>query len=400
MSVLRRACTWLSDESVLLCAVVLAIFYGNIYGSKLTVPLSIILLPLLAIRLRVMTVRWQALLPVLACSSVLVQALTGHVPLKADITVYFCFFYSLAVVVVFSRAKLNYSLAAVSIVGGCLLLGAQMIFHAWLDYRPGLKFYEMKNLIATPLGSSNYLAVFILFGIVVALYARIYLCVAALLCLFLLTFSRTGYGMLVLAIVIWLIDTRTPIVSRWPRTCLSVLAAFVVALVLGLFFTDIALPESLAIRVSLWHAAVDQLVQQPLFGVPRSEFSVIFDGKAWDPHNSILHLMLLLGGLGTFIYLVYIGLMVSLFARLSRDSVFWRSILVGVLVTLVWSLFEVVLLTPAYDILLAVMFGWALCAKSVPGGLYLGGDLGFGKPLLATSGGLMAPKQKGVSSVV
>ncbi|HKS11984.1 MAG TPA: O-antigen ligase family protein [Pseudomonas sp.] len=358
----ERLSHWLKNSSVLFFAYVLAIFYGNIY-AKLTLPLAMFILPLLAYSLRVKSLRWQALLPSIACFPVVIQALTGNMVVKADISVYFCFFYSMVVVLVVSKIRPDDSLVRLGVLFGSLLIGVFMVANASLNYRPGMSFYELKNLISTPLGSSNYLAVFVLYGLVLALYAKEWLCSVALIFAFMATFSRTGYVMLALAGLIYLLDSRTTIIARWPKISCGALAIAVAAVVSFLLVTKTVLPESLAIRVSLWHAALYHIAEYPLFGTPRSEYFYIFNGLAWDPHNSILNLLLLLGSVGTVIYLAYLYLMLSLFAKLGRDSVFWRSVYIASIVTLVWSMFEVVLLTPAYDIVMATMYGLAIASK-------------------------------------
>jgi hypothetical protein len=115
----------------------------------------------------------------------------------------------------------------------------------------------------------------------------------------------------------------------------------------------------LANRAELWREAIDQVTRFPLFGVPRSEYLRIFNGLAWDPHNSILNLLILVGVVGLAIYGYYLYIVVSTFRKLAHDSLIWKSIYYAVSVSLIWSLFEVILLTPAYDILLAVLFCFA-----------------------------------------
>lgn len=363
MSFVLRLYRWASNESVLLSVFLLAIFYGNVY-SRVTLPLSIFILPVLAVRLKIWTLRWQAFIPVLACLPVILQFFGDSPPAKADISVYFCFFYSAVVVLVLSRCEANEFLIQNSILYGVILIAFMMLVNAGLGYRDDLDFYTLKNLVATPLGSSNYLAVFLLFGFIVALYARQYLCAIALGGAFMLTFSRTGYGMIALSVIIWLVDTRTRVTARWPKFSIYALIVCFVAMFLTVFSIKSGLPESLSIRVALWHAAVHHFVDYPIIGAPRSEYLYIFNGLAWDPHNSVLNLLLLLGVFGASIYFYYVYKILSLFAKLSKVSMFWRSVFVASVVTLLWSLFEVVLLTPAYDILLASLFGLAISTRS------------------------------------
>lgn len=367
MSVLERWYKRATQEHVLLALFFLAIFYGNVY-ARVTLPLAMYILPLLALRLKIRPIRslrWQAVLPALACVPVVFQFFGGYPPIKNDISVYFCFFYSAVTILVVSRCSVGELLVQNCMLFGCVLIAFIMLAHIGLGYREQLDFYTLKNLVATPLGSSNYLAVFLLFGILVALYARQYLCAIALVGAFMFTFSRTGYAMLVIAVAIWLLDTRTTLLSRYPRFFSFAFIICSLMVFLTAFFMKGGLPESLSIRVGLWHAAVYHIIDHPLIGTPRSEYFYIFNGLAWDPHNSVLNMLLLLGVGGTAVYLFYLYCVMRLFSQLAGSSTFWRSVFIGAAVTLLWSLFEVVLLTPAYDTLLASLFALAI-AKSPP----------------------------------
>ncbi|GLO14106.1 hypothetical protein PPUJ20028_26880 [Pseudomonas putida] len=363
MSVLARYYRNATQEHVLLAAFFLAIFYGNIY-ARVTLPLAMYILPMLALRLKIRTIKWQAVVPALACLPVVFQFFGPYPPIKNDISVYFCFFYSAVSILVLSRCHADESLVQNCILFGSVLTAFIMLANAAFGYREHLDFYTLKNLIATPLGSSNYLAVFLLVGTVVALYARQYLCAVALVGAFMLTFSRTGYAMLILAVAIWLLDTRTALLARYPKLFAFAFISGGLAVFLAAFFMKSGLPESLSIRVGLWHAALYHIADNPLIGAPRSEYFYIFNGLAWDPHNSILNMLLLLGVGGTAIYLFYLYCVMSLFSQMARGSRFWRSVFMASAVTLLWSCFEVILLTPAFDTLLASLFALAIARSS------------------------------------
>lgn len=363
MSVLERCYKGVTQERVLLALFFLAIFYGNIY-ARVTLPLAMYILPILALRLKIRTIKWQAVMPALACLPVVFQFFGAYPPIKNDISVYFCFFYSAISILVLSRCNVGELLVQNCILFGCVLIAFIMLANAALGYREQLDFYTLKNLVATPLGSSNYLAVFLLLGTLVALYAKQYLCAVALVGAFMFTFSRTGYAMLMLAVAIWLLDTKTTLLSRYPRFFAFAFIACSLTVFLTAFFMKDGLPESLSIRAGLWHAAVYHIADHPLIGTPRSEYFYIFNGLAWDPHNSILNMLLLLGVGGTAVYLFYLYCVMRLFSQLASSSTFWRSVFIASAVTLLWSLFEVVLLTPAYDTLLASLFALAIARSS------------------------------------
>jgi hypothetical protein len=335
-----------------------SVFFGNIYG-RFTLPLTIILLPFFAIYLRTIRFTFFSFLPLLACLPVVAQTIAGYPPRKADISVYFAFVYSSMILVGMGKSTLDDDRLRLGLIGGGLFISLVMVLSSVSLLNALDDFYEIKNSMVTPLGSSNYLAVFILFSFTVALFFSRYIVASILAIALFITFSRTGYVMFFITFCIWYVEKKITL-SSGAKKILSLLSVAIIICVWILLCINVdSLPQSLANRAELWREAIDQVTRFPLFGVPRSEYLRIFNGLAWDPHNSILNLLILVGVVGLAIYGYYLYIVVSTFRKLAHDSLIWKSIYYAVSVSLIWSLFEVILLTPAYDILLAVLFCFA-----------------------------------------
>ncbi|WP_439878160.1 O-antigen ligase family protein [Pseudomonas prosekii] len=335
-----------------------SVFFGNIYG-RFTLPLTIILLPLLVVYLRAVSFNFVFFLPVISCLSVIAQAVAGYPPQKADISVYFGFVYSTMIMVGLGRATLDDDRLRLGLIGGGLFIALVMVLTSASNFSSEIDFYAVKNLMVTPLGSSNYLAIFILFSFTVALFFSHYLISTVLAVAIFITFSRTGYIMLALTAIIWFVEMRLRPSATTRKYTFIVSMSVLAAVWFGLYINYDSLPLSLANRVELWRDAVGQVLEYPLFGTPRSTYLQIFHGLAWDPHNSVLNLLILVGLAGTAVYACFLFVVIKTFRELSFDSLIWKAVYYAVIVSLIWSLFEVILLTPAYDILLAVLFCFA-----------------------------------------
>lgn len=335
-----------------------SVFFGNIYG-RFTLPLTIIFLPFFALYLRTIKFSFFSFLPLLACLPVVAQTIAGYPPRKADISVYFAFVYTSMILVGMGKSTLDDDRLRLGLIGGGLFISLVMVLSSVSVLSAINDFYEIKNSMITPLGSSNYLAVFILISFTVALYFSRYIVGSVLAIALFITFSRTGYVMFFITVCIWYVDKKIAL-SNQAKKIVSLVSVAVLIIVWLLLCTNVdSLPQSLANRAELWREAINQVTRYPLFGVPRSEYLKIFNGLAWDPHNSILNLLILVGVVGFALYGYYLYVVLSTFRRLAHDSLMWKSIYYAVSVSLVWSLFEVILLTPAYDILLSVLFCFA-----------------------------------------
>jgi O-antigen ligase len=118
--------------------------------------------------------------------------------------------------------------------------------------------------------------------------------------------------------------------------------------------------DSLDIRVRAWIATIDIIQVNPLFGVPRSYYkdaleAVLPGMDLWDPHNSVLHLLVSFGFVGFIFYASYVVVVFREFYRASLSNRFWKGVCWGYSLILVWSLFEPILLTPGIEMLQAYL---------------------------------------------
>lgn len=132
------------------------------------------------------------------------------------------------------------------------------------------------------------------------------------------------------------------------------------------YYSDYILEEALSMdsidtRLRAWVATIDIIQVNPLFGVPRSFYKDALEAAVpgkdlWDPHNSILHLLVSFGLVGFIFYASYIAVVFREFYRASLSDRFWKGVCWGYCLILVWSLFEPILLTPGIEILQAYLF--------------------------------------------
>ena len=124
--------------------------------------------------------------------------------------------------------------------------------------------------------------------------------------------------------------------------------------------------ESLAYRVLYLDMAGDPIAAHPIAGTARSEIVRLFGYPiTWHPHNSILHLLVVFGVIGTAAYAAYLAVVLGAFGHRARGSPLWRGITAGTVVMLLWSLVEVIVLSPAFELLLAGLY--ALACAGTPG---------------------------------
>jgi O-antigen ligase len=119
--------------------------------------------------------------------------------------------------------------------------------------------------------------------------------------------------------------------------------------------------DSINIRLRAWVETLNIIQVNPLFGVPRSFYKDALEAAVpgenlWDPHNSVLHLLVSFGFVGFIFYASYIFVIFHEFYRASLSDRFWRGVCWGYSLILVWSLFEPILLTPGIEILQTYLF--------------------------------------------
>jgi len=234
------------------------------------------------------------------------------------------------------------------------------------DWRRTLPYYVLKSRARTPLGMSNYLAVVFVFLFNVMLYQRSWwaLLFAAMVCL---TLSRSGAGFLLISCVFWTAHRYGKVRQL---TVAGAVAAVFVALAVGVFWDRLpAIPGGESLRMRAWYlnTAMDPISAHPVVGSPRSELVRQFAyAIVWNPHNSVLHLLVLFGVVGTAAYAAYMAVVILAVRQRARESALWCGIMAGIVVALLWSLVEIVVLTPAFEILIASMYCLARGRKAIP----------------------------------
>ena len=220
-------------------------------------------------------------------------------------------------------------------------------------------FYNVKNRVRTPLGASNYLAVMFVFLFNVMLYQRSrwgLLFVALVLA----SMSRIGLGFLAISVAFWIAHRS----GRLRQLVIAgAIGAILCGLLAGLMWEQLrTLPgaESLASRVWYLDTSSGPIAAHPIAGMPRSEIVRLFGYPiTWHPHNSILHLFVLFGIIGAVAYSAYMAVVLRAFERRARVSAVWRGITAGTVVMLLWSMVEIIVLSPAFELLMAALYSVA-----------------------------------------
>jgi hypothetical protein len=227
------------------------------------------------------------------------------------------------------------------------------------------EYYGLKSRMRNLLGLSNYIAVFLLFGAVVALFSGQWLAAAVLAAMVAATLSRFGLGFLALSGFGYILFRM-----GW---AVCTIAAFMAVLVIGglgaVFVLQDSLPsgtESLLIRLRYWETAWEMFELRPALGAARS-YILERDAltPAWHPHNSVLSVAVFFGSVGVVAYLVYVAIALRGLASAARDSAVWAGIFIAANMVLLWSLVEVIVLTPAFEILFASLYAFALNHKKL-----------------------------------
>lgn len=382
-----------------------AVLYGDLFLG-ITIPAAILVLPGVALLRITSAARPRSTLPAglfllgLTGVAVALQAILGYGPRgKTDLVVYLPFAYAALAMLVLSGTRvsdrhLHTSFVAGGLLSGVLLTGTLIYADAGYYAVPGQNpvlaqqreddvravtrpqdgvappreprvehestarrlYYQLKNRVRTPLGMSNYLAVIFVFLFNVMLYQRSWWAVA-FAALVLVTLSRSGLAFLAISLVFWTAHTR----GRLRPVILGFSVAAVAAWILALAFQDQlrAIPGMETVVARLWFQtiALAPIASHPLIGVPRSETLREFAySMSWNPHNSILHLMLLFGLVGTIGYAAYMTVVFKAVFNRARDSRVWSGIAAGIAVVLLWSSLEIVVLTPAFELLMAGVY--------------------------------------------
>jgi hypothetical protein len=238
-----------------------------------------------------------------------------------------------------------------------------------VDDEPTRRFYRYKQTIVTPLGSSNYLSVFCLFVFTVAVFIRRYMVALVCVALIGLTMSRFGLILMVVPIAVLTVEKIQERNRKRNRTKLITCATMAsVSAAIALFYLmalhDLG-SQSLAARGAIATSSFPVIIEHPLLGLPRSWIVMTWNYSAnWNPHNLLLWLLSFSGILGTFLYLSYLIFLVRGLCYLRRERL-WFGLLVATVTLLIFSMVEIVFLTPAVDLLVATIGGLAFQRAAV-----------------------------------
>jgi hypothetical protein len=218
-------------------------------------------------------------------------------------------------------------------------------------------FYDVKNRARNMLGASNYIAVFLVFLFAVSLFSGLPWFAAAFAVLTLTTLSR--FGIIILCVVICVYLARRKINPLRSATCAASLV--VVGLVVG-FLLKSHVPlvpgtASIVARFEYWRSGIEALSLHPLIGAPRSVFLVeLGNSITWNPHNSVLWVAVNFGLVGLAAYCTYLWIVMREIANAAASSDLWMGVFVGSVMAVAWGFEEIIVLTPAFEILMASMY--------------------------------------------
>ena len=389
---------------------VAAIFVGSVWLGKITLPLSVLAIPLFFVGRRQLNLYFPpAVFPLLAIGSIIIIqfALNFRDPAfkwKADLTTWLPLVFAGATIIALRYGHLGDREAARAMLVGGALTSAIMVSMIILAPKgtfliPGqdaarvedayskqrmreaaegvdqpagrdafipasaerdTAFYDVKNRARNMLGVSNYIAVFLVFLFAVALFSSLPWIAVAFAALTTLTLAR--FGMIILAIILCVYLLRQKIE---PVKAAASSAVLIGVGLLGVYLIQNHFPHvpgaaSILARVAYWRSGIEALSLHPPIGAPRSVFLVeLGNNITWNPHNSILWVAVNFGFVGLVAYCVYVWIVMREIAKAAAVSDMWKGIFVGIVLILAWSLEEIIALTPAFELLLAALYSLA-----------------------------------------
>lgn len=409
----KPSLTWLPSFFII------AIFFGNVWLIKLTLPLSMLCIPLLFIvfspfknlSLQKIPSALYFLFGLIAIFLVQIfmrQSLT----LRADFAIWDPILFATLTIfclrnVVMSEKLLKHSLYIGGVITGAIMLC--MIFSAppklflppnqniyyvkkkhseeikptqkniarqdvyYVEIKPPKEieiqekklvdqpetYYSVKNKARNALGVSNYIAVFLVFLFCVSLFSQNFIISGVMFLFTLFTLSRTGFLMMFVVSVSYFLHQKKEITVAKLTSGLLMTTTLIYSCLL--YFRDAIehwkIPASISDRFLYWASGLDVMMRHPIIGSPRSYFlSELNYGVTWHPHNSFLWVSANFGLIGVIIYIAYVMQVFKTINQLARTSKLWSGVLMGFSVILAWSYFSVIVLTPAYEILFAALY--------------------------------------------
>jgi len=222
-------------------------------------------------------------------------------------------------------------------------------------------YYDFKNRFRNLLGSSNYIAAFLCFAAIVGMFTRQQLAAVALFALTLLTLSRFGIAFSALSVLAY-IAMRNGYSLKSVAIYMSVLVLFGIAFVISFQYDLTWFPgiESLNTRIAYWYSGWEAFAANPILGAARSFVMEQQDVSiTWNPHNWLLYIATYYGVIGLAAYIAYVVLGLRAIYRAGQSSDLWAGVFIGLVTLLLWGLVEIIVLSPAYEILFATLFALA-----------------------------------------
>ena len=266
-----------------------------------------------------------------------------------------------------------------AVLWGGTLLALWIALLSFKAVTSGLPFYEAKLLIETPLGRSNYLTAFLLFYVGIAWRRAPALATIGALAI-LAAISRGGMlVLLVFVLLTWANRRGLAGIAASVLIAVSIGGAAVLAFAdlgveaaAGDLVSGLASPASAGNRVVLWQASRSLLAESPVLGVGPNGFRSMIEGRpeledVWGPHNAVLTLWLNYGLAGLCAYCVYLGCLLRALGGARRTPRDADQAFVAVLALLFFSLFEPLIGSASFEVLLAVAYAGGLAQRSHQG---------------------------------
>ncbi len=365
--------TWIS---------VFLLFVGEVRipigGSELYTPLAIFpAIILFVIRLGLFDLHLLrgalALLGVLI-AGVLSTVWSDHVSVARSVAAMFPIAIAALVLLAFNGVRGLSCLIVSAVIAGGSILAVWVILLSIQASISGLPFYEAKLLIETPLGRSNYLAAFLLAFLAFSWGRSLKLRGLALIAFGAISIYSRG-AFLVFLLFICIVFLRS-FRSRYKKYFLGAVFVFswfgILATISSevLFQSDLSENfgfdpfESAENRLLLWKASLDMLGESPLFGVGPNGFRSFVERSGledvWGPHNSVLLLWLNYGVLGVFFYFAYCFFIFRSVRNCGCAKMSDNNVLVLLCLLLVFSLFEPLVGSASFELLLAIIYIWSV----------------------------------------
>lgn len=377
-----------------LAAVVLvAIYYGDVYFYY-TIPISVPFLLVAAAyalyRSGVDAIKLSpGLLLMLAMATVVVvQIFAGIPPTREDVGLYLPIIWAMLAISALQTAMVDTKTIWRGIAAGALFASAIMLVMVFLvpadiflvpgqmppDWHPKpynadpsltqqeWEFYQQKNLARHALGRSNYIAVFLIFAVTLALFMGGWLVALLLIIAAVFTQSRTGLFVILPGAFVLRALHKTGAKFRIVCALAMVVGLIVLAFAIGL---REQLPASIVARLASLEQSIEPILNHWAIGAPRSVVMAETGlGVLWSPHSSIASLILTFGIAGFALYSAYVFIAMRRFYALGKTSPLWAGIFFGFLLLFAWSLVEIIVMTPAFELLFGTLYALSLSQEA------------------------------------